>query len=49
MNEMTATVQEVSNSILATANAADQANNETQEGKQVVDDASNKIREFQKQ
>ena len=46
MNEMTATVQEVSNSILATANAADQANNETQEGKQVVDDASNKIREL---
>ncbi|MDH5570500.1 MAG: methyl-accepting chemotaxis protein, partial [Gammaproteobacteria bacterium] len=46
MNEMTATVQEVSNNILATANAADRANAETQEGQKVMDLAANRIKDL---
>ena len=48
MNQMTATVHEVSNNIRSTATAAEQANHETQEGKHVVDAAAKKISELAK-
>jgi methyl-accepting chemotaxis protein len=44
MNEMTATVQEVASNINHTADASHKANNETLEGKQVVDGAAQQVR-----
>ena len=46
MNEMTATINEVSNNIMATTTAADQANVETQQGRQTVELAANKVGEL---
>lgn len=43
MNEMTATVQEVTNNIAHTSNAAREANDETENGHQVVKDAIKEI------
>jgi methyl-accepting chemotaxis protein len=43
MNEMTATVQDVAVNISHTANAADQANEQTREGSQIVQQAINQI------
>ncbi len=44
MNEMTATVQEVGGNILNTANAAEEANRETGEGRQLVDETVEAIK-----
>jgi len=49
MNEMTATVQEVTNNITLTATAAQEAFNETQNSHQVVNDAIKEINDLAKQ
>ncbi len=46
MNEMSATVQEVSRNIAGTAHAAEEANAETADGRQVVGDAVQAIRQL---
>ena len=46
MNEMSATVQEVSRNIIGTAQAAEEANKETSEGRNVVDGAIRAIQQL---
>jgi len=46
MNEMSATVHEVSKNIIGTAQSADEANTETSEGRQVVEEAIRAIQQL---